>query len=267
MKISIPAAVAFLLLMRVPLSAQAPEPPPAQETKQIPGAKVETPTAGQNSDLEGDLYPQLRENADLLKSKFEESHNSNMRTIERLTLTKKCTIARVIRLLDDTKRAMQQWFDAENNYWQAWNEKETKRAEGQMKVLATWEEDQADLVKLMEDENKTQQQLERNKNALDNSRRTEDSRAEIDRLIKDIRESQARLTDDQQKYEALTAQIKESKSMLSTKLEKVRTYIQSIRTYTADKNALYASKRAEAEAICDMKQPTSRTPLPKSVAK
>ncbi len=267
MKVLISAIVVCMLPMSAPLRAQASERPPAQETKQIPSERIEPPAPGQNSEMEGDLFPQLRGNADLLRSRFEEINGSNTKTIERLRLTQKCQITRVVRLLDDTKNAMQQWLDAEKQYWQAWNEKETKRADGQQKALAVMEEEQKDLANLMEEEKKNEEQLERNKAAFENSKRTEESRAEIDRLIREIRDSQARLADANQKYDALSVRIKEAKSLLSTRLVKVRQNIQSLEAYTFELSARYASVRAEAEEICNMKKPTSRAPLPKSGAK
>jgi chromosome segregation ATPase len=250
----------------MPLRAQVSEPSPAQETKQAPGSRVEGAAAGQNADLEGDLFPQLRENASLLKATFEEIDVKTIKEIDRLMLTKKCQINRIGPLLDRTVTAMEQWLDAERHYYRAWNEKETSRVEDQQKTLASMEEQQKRVTDLIEEEKKNEERSERDKAALEKSKRTDEINAEIDRLIKDIQDSEATLANAHREYSELTVSISNMKHLLSVRLTRIRQNIQSLDVFEVDQRAAYDRKREAAHQVCNMKQPDARPPLPKRVS-
>jgi chromosome segregation ATPase len=266
MNVPISATAAFMLLMSMPLSAQVSEPRPAQETKQAPGARVETPTAGQNSDLEGDLFTQLRENASLLRSTYEDLDVRNVKEVDRLLLTKKCQSNRIGPLLDRAVSAMEQWLDAERHYYRAWNEKESRRVEEQQKTLASMEEQQKRVADLIEEEKKNEERSERDKAGLEKSKRTEEINAEIDRLIKDIQDSEATLANAQREYSDLTVSISNMKHLLSVKLTSIRQNLQRLDVFEVDQRATYDGKREAAHRVCNIKNPDLRSPLPKRVS-
>jgi chromosome segregation ATPase len=169
--------------------------------------------------------------------------------------------------LDRMIAAMKQWLDAEKRYWQVWNEAETKRVEGERNTLAGMQEDQKSVAVQIEDEKKNQEALERSRADLENSKRTEEIKAEMDRLLKDIQDSQARLDHAREQYNSLSVSITDYQSLLNTRIVNIRQNIQRLDAYEVDQNATYESERKAAQEVCNMKQPSSPTPLPKSGGK
>jgi hypothetical protein len=263
MNVSIPAITACMLLMSLPLSAQAPEPPPAQETKQAPGAQVETPAAVQNSDLSGDLFTQLRENAALLKSTYEELDIKTVKEIDRLMLTKKCQINRIGPLLDRAVAAMEQYLAAARSYWREWDEKETKRVYDQQKILASMEIEQKQAFDLAEEAKKDEERSERDKAGLEKSKRTDAINADIDRLIKDIQDEEATLASAQQKYRDLTISISNMRHALSARLTSIRQEGRKLDVLEVDQRAAYDGMREAAHQVCNAKRPSALSPNPK----
>jgi hypothetical protein len=225
-----------------------------------------TPTE-QNSGLEGDLFPELRESADRLEAEYEDLNDSSMKEIDRLLLTKRCQNNRVDGLLDRVIVAMNKYLLEEKRYYQDWNEKETKRVESQQKELTSTEEFQGRVADDIEYEKKDQEVLARDKATLENSKRTEEINAQIDGLIKDIQDSQARLAAAQSKFNEATVSITNMKASLTARLVNIRQNLLKVDAWEADTMANYESKRTAAHEICNMKQPSSSTPLPKSGGK
>jgi chromosome segregation ATPase len=240
----------------------------AQDLPQTPPPTA--PAAGQAApqpDTETDRFPLLREAADTLRSEYEQLDAKNMEEIDKLTRTKRCQINRIGPLLDRTIDAMQQWLAAEKKYWEVWGEAEQKRVDSQMKTLAGMEADQKRVADLVETEKEDQQELQRRKAGLEQTRRTEEIAAQIDALIKDIQDSEARLADAQQQFESLTAQITNMKASISARLVGIRQNSARLDAYGLDMGAFYEKTRAAAHEVCNTKKPDERsTPLPKKGA-
>ena len=268
MKVPISAVLACMLPMGASLWAQPPEHPAARQTDQIPGASAPAPTAGQQSELQGDRFAQVRDRADQLKAAYEDLDASNMKEIDKLALTKVCQIRRVGPLLDRTIVAMHEWLTTERTYWQIWNDRENERIDGQKKDLAGYEEDQARLDGLIDEEKKNQEKLEQERATLDNSgKRTEETTAQIDTMSRDIRDSQARLAHAQQQYKDVTDTINNLSASLGARIVNIRQNLVKLDAWELDQKAFYESKRTAAQEVCSMKQPSPGTPLPKSGGK
>lgn len=268
MKVPISAVLACMLPMGASLWAQPPEHPAARQTDQIPGASAPAPTAGQQSELQGDRFAQVRDRADQLKAAYEDLDASNMKEIDKLALTKVCQIRRVGPLLDRTIVAMHEWLTTERTYWQIWNDRENERIDGQKKDLAGYEEDQARLDGLIDEEKKNQEKLEQERATLDNSgKRTEETTAQIDTVSRDIRDSQARLAHAQQQYKDVTDTINNLSASLGARIVNIRQNLVKLDAWELDQKAFYESKRTAAQEVCSMKQPSPGTPLPKSGGK
>jgi DNA repair exonuclease SbcCD ATPase subunit len=266
MKIPISAIIAGLLLVGVSLSAQVTEPPPPQPTNQIPGAPASAPTAEQQSDLQGDLFGARLDNVKGLRAAYFAEHERSMKVIDGLALTKKCQDKRVSGILQRTIALMNKYYEAEKSYWQAWNERESIRLEGQFKSLASMEEEQQQTGALIEDAKKARVKLERERSDLANVRQTDEIKAEMDRLVKEIRDSEAKLASLQEQYDTLTEKLKGLKGDLQTKIAQIHRYQNELEEWKVMTLEIYWAKSTAAEAVCNMKQPGSRTPLPKNVA-
>lgn len=85
-------------------------------------------TAGSRLSADVDPFPDLRGNADRLRSSYVTTDAENMREIDRLLKARDCQMPRVGELLDRTIQSMHEWLDAERLYWGRWADIEAKRA-------------------------------------------------------------------------------------------------------------------------------------------
>jgi len=262
-----------LLILAVPLLIMSATMLPAQTaatTSAAVPAATTAPVAGTSAaaapaaDGDGDRYSALRAVADRLKGIYEQADTDNMADVEKLLRTRRCQIARVGGLLDRTRDAMNQWIEAEKAYWKAWSESEQTRVDNQMKTLAGMEQDQTRISDLLDVEKKGREELQRRKSLLEKGKRTEEIAAEIDGLIKDIQDSEARLTEAQQQYDSLTVQINNMRASISARVVNMRQQTARVEAYQLDMGAFYEKNRQAAQEICNTKQPdTQKTALPK----
>lgn len=244
------------------LRAQNPTPlPPLQTSPSSTSAAPETPPP---PETETDRFPALREAADTLKSQYEDLDNKNMAEVDRLTRTRRCQINRIGPLLDRTSAAMEQWVTAEKKYWEVWGEAEQKRVDSQTKTLAGMEEDLKRVADLQENEQIGHQELLRRKAGMEQSKRTEEINIQIDALIKDIQDSEARLADAKQQFDSLTAQINNMRASIVARLVDIRQNSARVDAFKMQHTAVYEKARAAANEVCNTKKPDERpTPLPK----
>lgn len=233
-------------------------------TQQPPSPGSPAALTGQPSELEGDRFPALRESADRFRTDYEKTDGDNMREIEKLMRTKRCQINRIGGLLDRTIEAMQQWLVTEKKYWEVWGEAEQKRVDGQVKTLASMEADQKRIADMLDLEKQDREELLRRRAALEKGKRTEEIATQIDGLVKDIQDSEARLNEAQKQYDTLTVLIGNMKASISTRLIFIRQQTARLEAYGLDMSAYYEKQRAAAQEVCNTKQPDTRqTPLPK----
>jgi len=257
MKQLIVSVFPILMLPWAPLQAQTPAPAATQAA-----SASATPTVP--AEVDGDRFASLRELADRLKAIYEMADADNVDEIQKLLKTRKCQIARIGGLLDRTKDALNQWVDAEKKYWTVWGEAEQTRVDGQQKTLAAMEQDQARTSDLLENEKRDREELQRRKANLENSKRTAEINSQIDGLIKDIQDSEARLNEAQQKYDSLTVAINNMRASISARLVNIRQQKNRVEAFELDMNAFYEENRKAAQETCNTKQPdTQKTPLPK----
>jgi chromosome segregation ATPase len=250
-------AKAAVLIAILALTAGAESAP----TSQAPAAK---PTAQPQAEEEGDRFPQARKAADEARNAYEKVDMENIREVERLLKSRRCQIARVSGLLDRTSESLDSWLSAEKFYWTSWNEAETKRVEGQQKSLTSLEADSRRAADLVDADKQDREELMRRKALLEKSARTSQITAEIDGLIRDIQDSEARLSEAQKQFDEITSSLNNLKASLTARLVNIRQNLAQLDTYRLEQHAAYEDKRKSAQEICNTKQPdTRKSTLPK----
>lgn len=242
--------------------AAAQQPPSAQ-----PLAAVAPPSAAPKDllNLEEDRFPALRENANQLMANYEKIHDESMASVESLLKPKqRCQIGRIGGLLDRTIDVLRQWQVVEMTYWMKWTEVEQERVTGQQKSLAGMETDLDRVKALIATETKDHDQLLRTKATLEGGKRTQAIRDDIDALVLDIRDSETRLANAQKNYENLSVTVNNMNASLTTRLVDMRQMRNRVEAYGFERKSFYEGKRKEAQEVCNLKQPTTRTPLPKT---
>ena len=242
-------------------------PPTPLPAPQAPPPAAPASQGATQPETETDRFPLLREAADTLRSQYEELDAKNMAEIDKLTRTRRCQINRIGPLLDRTTVAMQEWVTAEKKYWEVWGDAEQKRVDNQMKTLAGMEADLKRVADLQDIEKQDHQELQRRKAGLEQTKRTEEISAQIDALIKDIQDSEARLNEAQQQFESLTSQITNMRASISARLVNIRQNWARVDAYGSYMTAFYEKARNAANEVCNTKKPDERsTPLPRKPA-
>ena len=238
-----------------PLFGQAP---PAVGSR--PLANAESPPSSDD-----DRFPALKDNAERLKTQYEKVDTANIDEIDRLMKTRRCQINKIGGDLDRTIAAMNEWHQAETTYWKKWAEVEQERVDGQAKNLAEMEADQARAKTAMDAETADREELLRKKANLEKyPKRTDAIIRDIDSLIVDIKDSEARLSEAQKQYEDVAAKVANMNASISARVINMRQNLNRIEAFGLQYTAYYEKKREEAQEICNTKQPDSkRTVLPK----
>jgi hypothetical protein len=211
-----------------------------------------------------DRFPDQKAEADRLRAIYEPLHEKNLADIDKLMLTKRCQIARISGLLTRTSEAMHAWLAAEKLYWKSWGDAEQSRVETEQKSAANIEANQIRAAGLVDSEKKDREDLQRRTLALQQGPQTEAIRAQIDELVKDIQDSEARLASAQKTYEELTEKLGNFKTSLYARLVLIRQQQSRLDASSLDVDAFYEKTRTAAQEICNSKSPDSKqTPLPK----
>ena len=232
-----------------------------EQPKPLAGAAATEKQAAATTD---DRFPDQRAEADRLRAIYEPLHEKNMAEIDKLMRTKRCQIARIGGLLTRNSEAMHAWLDAEKLYWKAWGDAEQSRVDIETKSLANIEADQARAAGLVDTEKKDREDLQRRRLALQQGPQTEAIKQQIDELVKDIQDSEARLESAQKTYDDLTDKLSSFKTSLTARLVFVRQNQTRLDAYALDVDSFYEKTRTAAQEICNSKAPDSKqTPLPK----
>lgn len=221
----------------------APAPLPQTERPAQP------PPAAESPDMQTDRFTASREAADLRQAAYLDLDKRNMAEIDKLMRTNKCQFNRITPLLDDTIVAMKDWLAAEKKYWDLWNEAEGRRVEDLQTTLASLEADAARIAKLVDTETDGLQELLRQRAILEADTRTAEIVAKIDAVIKDIRDSEARLDHAKQEQDSVSARIRDLKASISTRLVRIRENISRLGAWEVDQNDYYAERRASANDV------------------
>jgi len=261
------AAVSLALLSVVHAQSVAttngpaePATPPAAPAPAVQG----TGAPAAPSTISDDRFQALRAEADQLKAAYESQDAKSMAEIDQLMRTKRCQINKIGGDLDRTTDAMKQWLDAETQYWKVWADAEQKRVDDQQKTLAIIEADQQRAGDLVASDKDAREELLRKKADLERyGKRTQDIVTQIDELVKDIQDSEARLADAQRTYDDLTVKVTNMKASISARLVDMRQNSARLDAYGIQLNAFYQKTRTAAQEVCNTKQPDlKRSPLP-----
>jgi molybdopterin converting factor small subunit len=232
--------------------ASTPLPQPERPAQAAPPAGA--------PDMQTDRFTASREAADMRQAAYLDLDKRNMAEIDRLMLTKKCQVNRIVPLLKDTVSAMNDWLAAEKKYWDLWNDAEGRRVEDLQTTLAGLEADAARIAKLVETETEGLQELLKQKAILEADTRTAEVVAKIDGVIKDIRDSQARLDHANQEQDSVSARIRDLKASIATRLVRIRENISKLGAWEVDQNAYYAERLTSANDVCQAPHPTGNVP-------
>jgi chromosome segregation ATPase len=134
----------------------------------------------------------------------------------------------------------------------------------QERELASFEVEQESVKKLLEAELKDREDLERRLANLEQGKRTEEIKREIEELVKDIRDSQASLDKAQKDFDSLTVQISNMKTSIQARVINIRQNLNRLDSWREEMTAYYEKSRAAAQEVCNATHPgSSQTPLPK----
>jgi hypothetical protein len=233
---------------------------------QVPPAAGSRPPAAESpASNDDDRFPALKDNAERLKAEYEKADTANIDEIDRLLKTRRCQINRIGGLLDRTIASMNEWHQAETTYWKKWAEVEQQRVDDQKKGLAEMEADKDRAKTVMDAETTDREELLRRKEILEkNPKRTAEIIRDVDALILDIKDSEARLADAQKQYEDVTAKAANMSASITARVINMRQNLNRVEAFGLQYTAFYEKKREEAQEVCNTKQPDSkRTVLPK----
>ena len=236
-------------------SSSRPLPQPEKPAQPAP--------APDSADMQTDRFTDPKEAADLRRAAYAEVDKRNMAEIDKLMRTKKCQINRIAPLLDDTIVAMNDWLVAERKYWDLWNEAEERRVEDLQRTQAGLEADAERTAKMVDIEAEGFQELQRQRAILEADTRTAEIVARIDGVIKDIRDTEARLENARQQQESVNARLRDLKASLSTRLISIRENKVRLDAWQVDQSAYYAERRTSANDVCQAARPAeSIVPAP-----
>jgi chromosome segregation ATPase len=245
------ARAAGLALLFVALST----PLGAQSRVKKAAARDPAPEAVQPAPIRtadaSDKFGGLRETADRLRAIYERLDKDNLAKIDALVKSKRCKMPQVEPLLSQVEDGLGLWNDAEAKYWTSWVQSEELRVESQQKSLADMEAEQKRAEDLVTSTRNDREELMRNKANLEkDGQRTEEIRKQIDSLIQDIKDSEARLADAQKNYEDVTTRVRAMQASINAKLVEYRQNKLSVEAFGAQMRDTYQKTRAEAEEIC-----------------
>jgi Arc/MetJ-type ribon-helix-helix transcriptional regulator len=115
---------------------------------------------------------------------------------------------------------------------------------------------------LVDTEKKDREDLQRRRAALLQGSQTEAIRAQIDELLKDIQDSEARLASAQKTYDELTEKLSNFRTSLTARLVSIRQQQSRLDAYSLDVDAFYEKTRTAAQEICNSKAPDSKQTPP-----
>ena len=225
-------------------------PPPQQ-------IAVQTASAANADAGTDDRFGELRKVADQFRAIYENLDGDNLAEIDTLLRSKRCQILKVEGDLTTVIAALETWNEAELKYWTLWGEAEAERVEGQQKSLASMEADQKRAEDLVSSDEKDREDLLREKGDLEkrNPARTETIRKQIDALIQDIKDSEARLDEAQKNYDEITVKVRNIQASINAKLIDIRQNKSRVEAYGSEMKSYYEKTRAGANEACNAAQP------------
>lgn len=251
----VPTASALLLWLVFSMAVRA-QTTPAQSAP----AAAQTEAQAEAPDR-GDPWEGILRTADDLKAVYTKKDSENTAEVNRLLKSKVCQINRINGLIDRTEEALDAWADAMAPYLKNWEEAELRRVQIGEKSLAVSEEDLKITQNLIDADKREHEDLLRRKADLENQAHTAGIIAQIDSIIKDLQESETKLTADQKKFDDVTQSVNNTKAVLAVRLIQIRKYKAQVDELRVDAHATYEEMRNAGQEICNGKRP-SASPVP-----
>lgn len=207
----------------------------------------------------GDQFPALRANADSLRTAYDELSTKDTPEIDALMRTKRCQIKRIGGLIDRELSLFGQWAEAELKYWDSWGADEQERVDKQKVTLATLETEQKRTSDYIDSQKQDREAMEKKRGELEKyGKRTLEIRNEIDSIIREIQDSESRLTNAQEQFDDLTIKINNMKASITARLVEIRQNRATVDSIRLQRIAELEQKRAAANEICNTKQPVTK---------
>jgi chromosome segregation ATPase len=253
------------------LGAQTP-PQPGVQTQPVslhssPNDPSSAPVALDTKTGNNGRTKDLRDTADAFRDAFEKLQSDNMGEVDKLMKDKRCNIVRVDGLLTRIKDALDLWNDAESKYWAVNAEIETANVERQQKSLANMQAEQQRAQDLVDITTKDREKLQRDLADLQKYPvRNQAIQDQMNQLIQDIKDSEARLNEAQKNYEEVTATVRNMQASMGARLIAIRENQRQVEAYGLDMKSFYEKTRAAAQEVCNLPTQQGRRPLPATKA-
>jgi chromosome segregation ATPase len=248
---NVPTATAVLLSLVATIA-------PGAQTAPAP---AQTEARGEAAPDHSDPWDGMLRAANDLKAVYSRKNTENMAEVDRLLKTKVCQINRVNGLIDRTEEALDAWAEAMAPYLKNWEEAELRRVQIGEKSLALSEGDLKITKDLISADKREHEELLRKKADLESQEHTAGIVSQIDSIIKDLQESETKLTADQKTFDDVTQSVNNTKAVLAIRLIEIRKYKAGLDEFRVGAHATYEEKRSAAQEVCNGKRPNA-SPLP-----
>jgi hypothetical protein len=146
----------------------------------------------------------------------------------------------------------------ESLYWKSWGDAEQSRVTIEQKSQANIEANQKAAADLVSTTTQDREELQHRRLALQQGPQDEAVRAQLDVLVTQIQDSEAKLAEAQKQYKMLSEQLATFQTSLVARLIAIRQNQSSLDAIALKMDAGYEKKRAKAQEICDKKAPEEK---------
>jgi hypothetical protein len=233
--------------------AAAPQDPPSQAA---------SPSAGQQVEVENDIYKGLREVADSFKAEYVRARETKLALVRRWLATRKCQAARINPVIAEVVSALEQWRSREVDYWQKWNEEEAIKAQRTARQIEDYKVRQAEAKSLKEDYDDELATMQKKFDDLEKGPKNPETRKKADILTTSMQEKRAAIDAVVKKYEELVQTINELDGSYTVVLVQIRENLRQVETWIGNEKVFWAQKTTEAEQICGTNKPNTNSAEP-----
>jgi len=240
--------IVFCLLSPAILLAQAANP-------QNPVSPAAPSPAGQQVEVEIDIYRGLRDVADSFKAEYVRTREKNKALVQSRLATKKCQTARIHPLIEEAVTALEQWRSREIDYWKKWNEEEAIKAQRIEKQIVDYKARQVEAKGLAQEYDDDLATMQKRFDDLDKGPKNPETNKRKDELTASMQLKRADIDGVVKTYEELTKTINELDASYTVVLVEIRENLRQIETWITGEKAFWAQKETDAETICGTNKP------------
>ena len=240
--------IVFCLLSPAILRAQAANP-------QNPASQAASSPAGQQVEVESDIYKGLKDVADSFKAEYVRTREKHLASVLRLLATKKCQTARIHPLIGEAVTAMEQWGSREVDYWRKWNEEEAIKTQRIAKQILDYKARQAEAKGLAQEYDDDLATMQKRFDDLDKGPKNPETRKKADDLTTSMQLKKTAIDGVVKTYEELTKTINELDGSYTVVVIQINENLRQVETWITGEKAFWAQKETDAETICGTNKP------------